>query len=275
MNGFANYNTHFSWYHYIKIVSWCYLNPINHYNDVIMGAMTFKSPASRLFTQAFIQAQIKENIKAPRHWPLWGEFACEFPAQRTSNKENVSIWWRHHYWVRMGNNDINRRCHHIFASLWYHLFAGGYIPFNISSKYWPAGRLVGRTLYSIDIAEDTSRCTIQHEYGLKHICKRFTLCILLNVGLAFFVGISRGVSHHSDVIMTDMASQIAGVSSVCSNIYSSTDQRKHQSFAPLASLRGIHRWTVVPLTKSQWRGKCFLWWRHHGYIFRDEYLKNV
>ena len=34
----------------------------------------FESPASRLFSQPFIQAQIKENIKAPRHWPLWGEF---------------------------------------------------------------------------------------------------------------------------------------------------------------------------------------------------------
>ena len=33
-----------------------------------------KSPASRLFTQSFVQAQIKENIKAPPHWPLWGEF---------------------------------------------------------------------------------------------------------------------------------------------------------------------------------------------------------
>ena len=33
-----------------------------------------KSPASRLFTQSFIQTQIKENIKAPRHWPLCGEF---------------------------------------------------------------------------------------------------------------------------------------------------------------------------------------------------------
>ena len=29
---------------------------------------------SLLFTQPFIQAQIKENIKAPRHWPLCGEF---------------------------------------------------------------------------------------------------------------------------------------------------------------------------------------------------------
>ena len=55
-----------------------------------------ESPASRLFTQSFVQAQIKENIKAPRHWPLWGEFTGEFPAQSASNAENVSIWWRHH-----------------------------------------------------------------------------------------------------------------------------------------------------------------------------------
>ena len=33
-----------------------------------------KSPESRLFTQPFVQAQITENIKAPRHWPLWGGF---------------------------------------------------------------------------------------------------------------------------------------------------------------------------------------------------------
>ena len=55
-----------------------------------------KSPASRLFTQPFIQAHIKENIKAPRHWPLCGEFPSEFPAQMTRDAENVSIWWRRH-----------------------------------------------------------------------------------------------------------------------------------------------------------------------------------
>ena len=36
-----------------------------------------KSPASRLFTQLFIRVHIKENIKAPRHWPLCGEFTVE------------------------------------------------------------------------------------------------------------------------------------------------------------------------------------------------------
>ena len=39
------------------------------------------------------KAQIKENIKAPRHWPLCGEFTGHrwIPAQRTSNAENVSM----------------------------------------------------------------------------------------------------------------------------------------------------------------------------------------
>ena len=57
-----------------------------------------RSPASRLFTQPFIRAQIKQNFKAPRHWPLCGEFTGtgQFPAQKASNAENVSIWWRHH-----------------------------------------------------------------------------------------------------------------------------------------------------------------------------------
>ena len=58
------------------------------YNDVIMVRWRLKSPVSPLFTQPLIQAQIEENIKAPRHWPLCGEF--------TGDAENVSIWWRHH-----------------------------------------------------------------------------------------------------------------------------------------------------------------------------------
>ena len=31
-------------------------------------------PAFGSFNQPFVQAQIKENIKAPRHWPLLEEF---------------------------------------------------------------------------------------------------------------------------------------------------------------------------------------------------------
>ena len=66
-----------------------------------MGAMASQTPASRLFTQPFILARIKESIKALRLWPLCGEFTGdrgitgEFPAQMASNSENASIWWRH------------------------------------------------------------------------------------------------------------------------------------------------------------------------------------
>ena len=47
-----------------------------------------KSPASPLVTQPFIQAQknIKENIKAPRHWPLCGEFTGDRRIPRTNGQ---------------------------------------------------------------------------------------------------------------------------------------------------------------------------------------------
>ena len=46
----------------------------------------------------FVQAQIKENIKATRHWLLRGDSNYDrcIPSQRASNAENFSIWWRHH-----------------------------------------------------------------------------------------------------------------------------------------------------------------------------------
>ena len=68
-----------------------------------------KSPASLLFTQAFIQSQIKENIKAPRHWIFYAGNSLvtgEFPAQRTSNAKNASIWWRHHAIIKVAEDII-------------------------------------------------------------------------------------------------------------------------------------------------------------------------
>ena len=45
-----------------------------------------KSPASRLFTQPFIREEIKANIKAPRHWPLCGEFTGDRWIHRTNGQ---------------------------------------------------------------------------------------------------------------------------------------------------------------------------------------------
>ena len=50
--------------------------------------------------------------------------------------------------------------------------------------------------------------------------------------------------HYIDVIINAMASQIFGVSIVCSTVCSDADQRKHQSSASLVFVKGIHRWPV-------------------------------
>ena len=43
-----------------------------------MSAMASQiTTVSIVFAQQFVQAQIKQNIKAHRHWPLWGESADE------------------------------------------------------------------------------------------------------------------------------------------------------------------------------------------------------
>ena len=50
--------------------------------------------------------------------------------------------------------------------------------------------------------------------------------------------------HYSEVIMGMMASQITSLMIVYSAVYSGRNQRKQQSSASLAFVRGIHRWPV-------------------------------
>ena len=54
----------------------------------------------------------------------------------------------------------------------------------------------------------------------------------------------RYFTHYDDFIMTTMASQITSLIIVYSTVYSGADQRKHQSSASLAFVRGIHRGPV-------------------------------
>ena len=71
----------------------------NHYNDVIMGAV-----ASQITSLTVVYSIIYSGADKRKHQssaslafvlgdsPVTGEF----PTQRASNAENVSIWWRHH-----------------------------------------------------------------------------------------------------------------------------------------------------------------------------------
>ena len=55
--------------------------------------------------------------------------------------------------------------------------------------------------------------------------------------------------HNRDVIMDTMASQITSRTIVYATVHAGADQRKHQSSASLAFVRGIHRW--IPRKNGQ------------------------
>ena len=63
--------------------------------------------------------------------------------------------------------------------------------------------------------------------------------------------------HYNDVIMSTMASQITGVSNVCSTVGSGVDHRIHRSSASLVFVRGIHRWPVNSSHKRPETRKMF------------------
>ena len=60
-----------------------------------------------------------------------------------------------------------------------------------------------------------------------------------------------------ETIMSTMASQIISLTIVYSTIYSGADERKHQSSASLAFVRGIHWWPVNSLHKGPITLKMF------------------
>ena len=64
-------------------------------------------------------------------------------------------------------------------------------------------------------------------------------------------------SHYIDVTMTTTASQITSLTVVYSFFYSDADQRKHQSSASLAFVRGIHRGPVNSPHKGPITRKMF------------------
>ena len=68
--------------------------------------------------------------------------------------------------------------------------------------------------------------------------------------------------HYSDVIMIAMASQITGVSIVCSTVWSDVDQRKHQSSTSPAFVREIHE-----SQRDSNAENVSIWCRHHEVMY--------
>ena len=82
--------------------------------------------------------------------------------------------------------------------------------------------------------------------------------------------------HYNDAIMGATASQITSLTIVCSTVYSGADQRKHQSSASLAFVRGIHRWPVNsphkwPVTRKMFPfNDVIMWPRLHDLFLRRQ-----
>ena len=60
-----------------------------------------------------------------------------------------------------------------------------------------------------------------------------------------------------------MASEITSLTIVYATVYSGADQRKHQSSASLAFLRGIYLWLVNSPHKGPVTENVSIWWLHH------------
>ena len=97
----------------------------------------------------------------------------------------------------------------------------------------------------------------------RKLCQNDDITVSLNIS---FTSINNEVtlSHYCDIKMSAMATQITGVSVVCSTVCPVTDQRKQQSSAPLAFVRGIRWWPVVfPTQNASNAENVSIWWRHH------------
>ena len=61
-----------------------------------MSAIVSQIASLTIVYSSVYRATDRKYIKAPRHWPLCGEFTGDRWIPRTNGQENVSIWWRHH-----------------------------------------------------------------------------------------------------------------------------------------------------------------------------------
>ena len=93
-----------------------------HYIDVIMTTM-----ASQITSLEVVYSTVYSDAGTG-----------EFPAQRTSNAENVSIWWRHHEkeFSQNFNHELKKFC---VMGAWTHLWSsfqyqGSHLPWQAWSK---------------------------------------------------------------------------------------------------------------------------------------------
>ena len=98
-------------------INWC---QSMHYSDVIMGTITSQiTSLTIVYSTIYSVADQRKHQSSMRVTGLCkgnSPGTGEFPAQRASNAENVSIWWRHHeHFKFLGINYKLLWGHYIFS----------------------------------------------------------------------------------------------------------------------------------------------------------------
>ena len=170
-----------------------------------------------------------------------------------SKAENVSVWWCHH----ACKTNIMAAIPWLLMTWWWTE------PRSQQACYWPS--FLGLSGFSTTIIKYLLKDFCKQTYGQKQTqgpvskSDKMSYC-----KISWSLEATRLV-HYNDVTMDAIASQITSLMTVYSTIYSDADQRKHQSSASLAYVRGIHHWPVNSLHKwPVMRKKVSIWWRRHG-----------
>ena len=111
-----------------------------------------------------------------------------------------------------------------------------YMLINLAVRWWP-------DLITILAVMPCANISLDRTLGMniKKMSTRFQLWVYTN-----FVK-----WHYYDVIMGAAAPRITSLTIVYSTVFSDADQRKHQSSALLAFVRGIHRGRWIPRKNGQ------------------------
>ena len=106
--------------HFTSVFSWAAsLYQMNHYIDVIMSATPSQVPSITIvYSIVYSGADQRKHQSSASLASVTGEF----PAQRTSNVENVSIWWRHHnsaVAVSIHQQNVSHADSYVYPSVWF------------------------------------------------------------------------------------------------------------------------------------------------------------
>ena len=88
-----------------KLITWASFDPLplqwrNNRRDSVSNHQPHDCPLNRLFRR---RSKLSVTSLCAGNSPGTGEF----PAQMASYTENVSVWWRHHAMVSLGQNELN------------------------------------------------------------------------------------------------------------------------------------------------------------------------